>query len=635
MSKSQIPDITRAVQNGVRWLKDYAEELTDARDIAICMSALVTAERNPHSHLIQRLASSLIRQQALNGSWNEELWDTVWATKALYDTGYEISSPEMHAALRFLEGTQDTLTGTWYEEPFETMLVLDLLVRIVPDKLLSLSERSLKWIASLQKPDGAIIGIRYTGMAASLFHLMQKVGFWNNQQVIELALQYIRNDLREKSIWTSAAWSNYYPLISLLDCGATLDDSFVSKAVNWFLASQDVDGKWVQVSRVHDTAMAVLVLSNLLTTPLIDISDPRTGILSVNRENGTIRVSFHGPGTGAITPAEKIKISSQVRADLSQNQQLMMDTMRPVRDKRSAVTRRNQQKQSMQAELKKSGRYAYGHLIPAKIQLLLETSLADHLRFDIDERLIDLPWELIHDGTEFICLRYAMGRRLVSDQNFLPSRRPPRFAKETRVMIVADPTNDLPAAKKEGHKVAQLLRDKCMMHVDEFTSSDITKKDFLLSLKDYDILHFAGHASHESRSPDESCLAFADGEIQAFEIARFITNRAPVVVFLNACWSAEELRNPDSYSPMMRGLGRTFLYAGVSAFIGYLVPVPDDSATQFAISFYESLAQGQTIGESLRRARIESHNLRIPGDLTYLSAVLYGDPAVRAIESTR
>src|SRR5205085_6472194 len=99
-----------------------------------------------------------------------------------------------------------------------------------------------------------------------------------------------------------------------------------------------------------------------------------------------------------------------------------------------------------------------------------------------------------------------------------------------------------------------------------------------------------------------------DGEIQAFEIGRFIANRSPAVVFLNACWSAEELRNSESYSPMMRGLGRTFLYSGVNAFIGYLVPVPDDSATRFAISFYEALIQGQTIGESLRRARIQCRN---------------------------
>jgi CHAT domain-containing protein len=160
----------------------------------------------------------------------------------------------------------------------------------------------------------------------------------------------------------------------------------------------------------------------------------------------------------------------------------------------------------------------------------------------------------------------------------------------------------------------------------------MTKKDFLLSLRDYDIIHFAGHASHDPSSPDESCLVLSDGEIQAFEIARFIASRSPAVVFLNACWSAEELRDPDSYTPMMRGLGRTFLFAGVAAFLGYLVPVPDDSATRFAATFYESLAQGQTIGESVRRARIACRNSDNKQDLTWSSVLLYGDPAARTID---
>ena len=334
-----------------------------------------------------------------------------------------------------------------------------------------------------------------------------------------------------------------------------------------------------------------------------------------------------------------MKLSAQVRADLSQSQQLVMTALGKFRSKsrsdRAGNQRRNARyrpKLSVPIELEKKGKYAFGHLIPTKIQYHLENSSADHLRLDIDERLIDLPWELIHDGGEFLCLRYAVGRRLVSNQSFQAPSRRLQPARDTRVLIVADPTGDLPAARQEGQEVGTLLRDKCGMQVDEFSTSGLNKMDFLLSLKEYDIVHFAGHASHEMSSPDESCLVFCDGEIQAFEIERFMRNRSPSVVFLNACWSAEELRNPDSYTPMMRGLGRTFLYAGVTAFLGYLVPVPDDSATRFAFAFYESLAQGQTIGESLRRARIQSRDQLLPDNLTWSSAVLYGDPSARAIE---
>lgn len=628
---AELSEIVRSVQRGVQWLKESSESLTDARDIAITISALVAAERNSHSHLVQRLVAGLLRKQGANGSWSDELWDTTWAAKAIFEAGYSIDDSPIQAAFRFFAATQDPLSGTWYEEPFETVLVLDATARIAPSQMTGFSDRPLRWVASLQRPDGAIIGIRYTGMVASLLNLTNSMGLSGDYGSVDLAIQYIRQDLNQKPIWTAAAWSNFYPLRALLDCGASLDDTIVTKAIDWFIASQDEDGKWMQVSRVHDTAMSVLILSSLLTVPLIDVSIPRTGILNASKENGTIRVGFHGPGAGAITPAEKMKISDQVRADLGHNQQLMVAALGRLRGKLRAEAPRVEPLSLIEKELKKAGRYAYGHLIPARIQLLLEASPADHLRLDIDERLIDLPWELVHDDTEFLCLRYAVGRLLVSDQAFVPPHHHPKTAKDTRILIVADPTSDLPAARAEGTRLALLLREKCEMRVDEFAASGMTKKDFLLSLKDYDIVHFAGHATHDSSSPDESCLIFADGEIQAFEIGRFIADHAPAVVFLNACWSAEELRDPNSYSPMMRGLGRTFLFAGVTAFLGYLVPVPDESATRFAVSFYEALVQGQTIGESTRRARISCRNPKLPQDLTWSSAVLYGDPSARAI----
>jgi hypothetical protein len=174
-------------------------------------------------------------------------------------------------------------------------------------------------------------------MAASLFHVASEAGVVSENRVTEPALSFIRRDLDQKSIWSGAAWSNYYPLKALLECGASLADVSVIKAVDWFLGAQDRDGKWMQVSRVHDTAMAILAMSELLTTPLVDISIPRTGVLNASKENGTIRVSFQGPESGAITPAEKMKISDQVRADLSQNQQIVVAALGKFRGKSSLL----------------------------------------------------------------------------------------------------------------------------------------------------------------------------------------------------------------------------------------------------------------------------------------------------------
>ncbi|MFY9620650.1 MAG: CHAT domain-containing protein [Pyrinomonadaceae bacterium] len=605
--------------------------LEDPRDIGVTISALVAAERNPHSHVVQRLVSNLLERRNNNGSWNDEVYDTFFAVRALSDVGFSINDQPLSDAFRFLQATQDPIDGTWYEEPYDTLLALDLIVRLAPDQLETFTDRPLKWIESLQKDDGSIIGLRHTGLVASIFCLTNKARLTNNKRVVDRAIEYLRQDLQKKPIWTAAAWSNYYPLQALLDNGYDLDDPLVAKAVDWFLAAQDLEGKWLQVSRVHDTAMSILVLSGLLTAPLVDVSDPRTGVLNVFSENGTLRVTFQRPGAGAITGGYQIRISPQARANLSNNKQFInaaLGQMRATRETRQSTRRRPQG--SIQGELEKTGKFAYGQLLPVSIQWQIQESRADHLRLDMDEKLIDLPWELLHDGKQFLSLRYALGRRLVSDQEFVSPHRYVQTAENTRALIVADPTSDLPAAQREGRAIATLLRDQCRMKVDEFTKNGMTKTDFVLSLKDYDIVHFAGHALHGSGSPDESCMRFSDGELTAYEISRFLKGGVPSVVFLNACWSAEEL--PESYSPMMRGLGRTFLYAGATAFLGYLIPVPDVSATHFAIYFYQSLAQGQTIGESLRRARIQSRDSSLPEDTTWSSAILYGDPAARAVE---
>lgn len=624
MSDQRVIRVVRAVQKGVHALKDLAEQVDEPRSVAVVVSALVASERNPHSHLVQRLIRQAASQQQPDGSWNHELWDTTWMVRALLDVGYSVESTEVQRAVRFIWATQDPIDGTWYEEPFETTLVLDLLFRIRHASDDAAIQKALNWLASLQREDGQIVGTRYTGMVVSLFRALPSDDP-RRRAVIGRGVGYLRASLASRGIWTAAAWSNCYALSALFDTGHDLSDASVEAAVDWFIENQDNSGRWKQVSQVHDTAMAVLVLSNLLTVPMVDLTPPQVAVLHVNRENGSLRVGFVPPGSGAIVPTERMKLSELVRAELGANQQLALSTIGRTRSG-SADGSNKVTLNTSELLLKRIGQYAYGHLIPPRIQAMLEDSTADHLRMDVDERLIDLPWELAHDGQDFLCIRYAAGRRLVSEGPAVVATARRAVATDASALVVADPTGDLPAARLEGQQVSDLLIQKGV-RVEYRQGNDVRKKDFLLALRDYDIVHYAGHATHVADSPDESCLMTCDGPIQAFEIARFLKSPCPSVVFLNACWSAEELRDPDAYSPMMRGLGRTFMYAGVAAFVGYLVPVPDASATRFAREFYSSLSVGFSIGESVRRSRIL---IREGGktDLTWASAVLYGDPSV-------
>jgi hypothetical protein len=622
IAAQSFPALVRSLQSAVAWLRQSADDCSDDRDVAITISALVAAERNPSSITVQRLTNRLRRSQASNGSWNAEIWDTVWAAQALLAAGMGSNDPAVRGALAFVAATQDSIRGFWYGEPFETMIALDFVRESSPVEFEQLAPKAINWLLSLQSPDGRVIAPHFTGVFASLFSVLRArdVRFG---PAADRAAHWLAQDLIENEIWTSAAWSNAHALMGLLDAGFD-DKNIVTQAANWFLEHQQPSGSWLHVAEVDDTAMSILALSRLLEIPLVDVATARTGSVTAVRENGTMRVTFEAAAATGVIPAERFKLAPTVRDELRSNQQLLVDLgvrLRSPETARGPVADR----ESLRGQLTQLGRYAYGHLLPRKTREVLESWRVDHVRLTIDEQLIDLPWEILHDGEDFLCLKYAIARRIYSEET-TPVHHTARRAS-VKMLIVSDPTENLPGADREGVELASLLHDS--LDVVHLSGRAISRRDFLLGLEEFDIIHYAGHATSDSENPDESCLLFHDGAIRAFEIAGFLGKAAPQLVFLNACWSAAETARADVYPSLVRGLGRTFLFAGVGAYVGYLIPVADDAATQFAITFYRTLRDGFSIGESVRRSRVALARSSGWTDLTWASAVLYGSPEAK------
>jgi hypothetical protein len=621
-----FPLLVRSLQSAVGWLRQSADDANDDRDIALTISALVSAERNPSSITVQRLSSRLRRSQAANGSWNAEIWDTVWSAQALLAAGAEPEDPAVTRALDFVTATQDAIRGFWYGEPFETMIALDLLRQADPSRFDGLGSAPIDWLLSLQSANGGVIAPHFTGVFASLFWALRKRDT-RFGAAAERAAYWLAQDFVEHPIWTSASWSNAHALIGLLDVGVG-DQDVINQAATWFLEHQEARGSWLHVAEVDDTAMAILALSRLLVIPLIDVAAPRTGNVTAVRENGSLRVTFEAAAATGVIPAERFKLAPTVREELRGNQQLLVDLgvrLRSLDDASGPAIDRH----ALRSQLTQLGRYAYGHLLPRRTRDVLESWRVDHVRLTIDEQLIDLPWEILHDGDDFLCLKYAIARRLYSEEA-TPFQRSSRRAPP-RMLIVSDPTENLPGADREGRELAALLRGS--LDVVHHSGRSISRRDFLLALEEFDIIHYAGHATSDSANPDESCLVFHDGAIRAFEIAGFLGKAAPQLVFLNACWSAAETARSDAYPSLVRGLGRTFLFAGVAAYIGYLIPVADDAATQFAVTFYQTLRDGFSIGESVRRSRTALARSSGWTDLTWASAVLYGSPEAKPFQT--
>ncbi|MEE2785732.1 MAG: CHAT domain-containing protein, partial [Myxococcota bacterium] len=229
---------------------------------------------------------------------------------------------------------------------------------------------------------------------------------------------------------------------------------------------------------------------------------------------------------------------------------------------------------------------------------------------------LSLPWALLHDGDDFLLARWAVGELRASDGDEVHVRRSP--VDVGRFLIVADPAEDLPAARFEGESIvraASSLVDSggCDLRLGRHRRSDLMR-----AFHRYDFIHFAGHA--DPGHDDESGWRLADGHLSPNDIASLSGRHAPRFVFANACRSSQE------------GIVAALMTAGVRHFVGTRVDLPDLLGADLATRFYESLIGGMSVGQALRRAALAAREKNEP---VWLAYHLLGDPSVCYFEDSR
>lgn len=150
----------------------------------------------------------------------------------------------------------------------------------------------------------------------------------------------------------------------------------------------------------------------------------------------------------------------------------------------------------------------------------------------------------------------------------------------------------------------------------------------LLKTGTFQIVHFIGHGVFNEQRR-EGCLVFENergGEIMLGErqIREIFCKRGLSLVFLNACESGRGGR-----ADFNKGVAQSLVAHGLPALVANQYSVLDSSATSFAQYFYASLAQGLSVGEAAREARI-AVNYSLHGELIdWAVPVLYArDPGM-------
>lgn len=287
--------------------------------------------------------------------------------------------------------------------------------------------------------------------------------------------------------------------------------------------------------------------------------------------------------------------------------------------------------------LERIGRRMYSLLIPDAMQRLIDET--DEYPLTITSNNPELPWELLHDGRDFLCLK-RMFARMPAGQTFPRRTRdttPLPEARQPKVLLIHSEAGEaLPKALAEIDAIKERLSAMepkpliTLLTGRDVTSSRLTDE---LSLGNYDVIHYAGHAGFDALRPHRSYLLLTSGELFRAERVQRLLEGHPVV-FLNACESTRA--SPQSTGlptgstvAQAEGLGSAFVYGGAQACVGSLWPVFDDTAAELAITFYEQLiAKRQRVGEALREARLHSYQDKSDA-ITWAAYALYGDPAYR------
>jgi class 3 adenylate cyclase/CHAT domain-containing protein len=283
--------------------------------------------------------------------------------------------------------------------------------------------------------------------------------------------------------------------------------------------------------------------------------------------------------------------------------------------------------------LKNYGRTLFDELIPKQIREKLIDSTERNLLISIDDKLVHIPWELLHDGRDFLCQKFSIGRSVSTKQ--LVSSVARAIGRPLKTLILADPEGDLNASREEGlfiHK--EIGRMENWIDV-TLKTSDITQEYVKTKMRNFDIVHYAGHAEYNASSPDQSGWLLKDGKLSAKAVTELSgIMPMPALVFSNACQSGhtEEWKIGEDYGAKIFGLANAFLLSGVQHYIGTFWEIPDETGYYFAVHFYKNLIQGNTIGESLRLARHALIQKYGEDTIVWASYVLYGDPMTKYIQ---
>ena len=352
--------------------------------------------------------------------------------------------------------------------------------------------------------------------------------------------------------------------------------------------------------------------------------------LEIARENDRIKISAFEQEPGEINTVRQYEEIPIPIEEIDNRCHAMVETL-------NACNRKGRMNRDLLVQLRNAGKQLWKDLFTQKIQNRIQETEAEHLVINLDDQLVQIPWELLYDGKQFLCQRFSMGR-LVRTQQTTVENGTRRLERPLKTLIMADPDGNLESARQEGKQIHELMDLRPELSNATLRGKGTDANQVMPKLKNFDMVHFAGHAHYDPENPSESGWRLADGVLKASVFRKsFARGIMPALVFSNACQSArtEEWTLKDNFHEEIFGLANAFLLSGVKHYIGTSWEILDEPGRMFALEFYKHIFGGLTVGEAMRRARMELVNTFGEETIVWGSYLLYGDPTFNYMDQIK
>jgi hypothetical protein len=366
------------------------------------------------------------------------------------------------------------------------------------------------------------------------------------------------------------------------------------------------------------------------------------GYLSISQQKNQYEL-LYAPGRtrgtySSITPLDEYGLKTMIK-DVDRLRSNLEAKTRSV----SAQDVRKKDVQTFLDEVKKVGGSILSTMLSKSMLSMIGEDQPEFLTFEIDRDVLMIPFEILHDGEDFLCLNRSMSRWILEEYGSVidegKDKRVPRVRGDgepiTILLVESKVEGKLSSTMSYEEQLEDFLTDsKSFGDVAvkvESLRGEIDKQTVMqhLSSGKYDIVHLIGSAEVSSGDPTASSWLFIDGEIRGNELARLFRNGYPQIVLTYVCappWGrAWDGKQQDR---ILHTLAYGVKIAGPECFVGAVTDGMTESTLALTKSLYEELIKNnRPVGEALKEARLQLIKAKGLEDDSWMKPILYGNPA--------